>query len=155
VSDDVHAEQAQVYLQFSASLLRYAHKKVGDLNVAQDLVQEVFVDYFGMERPVTVECVRAYLFGMLKNKIHTHYMRANRVMLAVPAAQHKSSAERRQIQRLDIQRALSHCSSHTRIVAADVVTGVHQQDTAAKIGGSVRTVQRKRLTLRKLLRQRS
>ena len=54
-------------------LLRYALKKTGNRETAEDLVQEVFLAALESPQLQQIEKIQAWLFAVLKNKISQYY----------------------------------------------------------------------------------
>ncbi len=65
---------AEIYARYGRELVSEAHRKTGEKAVAEDIVQEVFVQlWLKRSRIVIDKNIRAYLKGMLKYHIIDHY----------------------------------------------------------------------------------
>lgn len=65
-----------IYKRYSVQLLSIAYRKVGERNIAEDIVQEVFITLFrNKDSANTITSLFAYLYVTLKNKILDAYRR--------------------------------------------------------------------------------
>lgn len=65
-----------IYKRYSVQLLSIAYRKVGERDIAEDIVQEVFITLFrNKDSANTITSLFAYLYLTLKNKILDAYRR--------------------------------------------------------------------------------
>lgn len=64
---------AELHKRFSGKLFFLAHQKTGDGDVAEDLVQDLFVELWTRREQIAIEKgINFYLFSALKNRIISH-----------------------------------------------------------------------------------
>ncbi len=64
----------EIYAHYWSSLLQIALKKVGDVDVAMDLVQDLFVDLWQRRHAINIRIgLRAYLISALYHKLFQHF----------------------------------------------------------------------------------
>jgi|SRR5690554_724396 len=64
---------AELHKRFSDKLFYLAHQKTGDGAVAEDLVQDLFVELWSRREQIAIEKgISPYLFSALKNRIISH-----------------------------------------------------------------------------------
>lgn len=80
---------SEMYKKYYVSMINYARFKTGNLQVAEDLVHELFADIFAKNE--IIENAESYLFSALKNRIlnywrHEEVVRTyeSKVMLEAP-----------------------------------------------------------------------
>ncbi len=61
-------------------LCNYVFKLSGDLNLAEDIVQEVFIDIWNKRTRITIHSLRSYLFRSCHNRF-LEYLRKNKTNL--------------------------------------------------------------------------
>jgi RNA polymerase sigma-70 factor (family 1) len=82
---------AELYRRYVRLLVHAAIRKTGSKAIAEDLVQETFVKFWlGRNKFDIQKNVRAYLNGVLKNSVITHYHREQRQPV-VPLEEAESS----------------------------------------------------------------
>lgn len=65
-----------IYKRYAVQLLSIAYQKIGERDIAEDIVQEVFITLFrNKEAADTISSLFAYLYVTLKNKILDAYRR--------------------------------------------------------------------------------
>jgi RNA polymerase sigma-70 factor (ECF subfamily) len=65
----------QLFREHRQALLRHALKKLGNLELAQDIVQETFVVLWNSDMLNKPDEVRGYLYGIVRHKILDEYRR--------------------------------------------------------------------------------
>ncbi|TDE10504.1 RNA polymerase sigma-70 factor [Dyadobacter psychrotolerans] len=75
---------AELHRRFSQQLYTLASRKTGDQQVAQDLVQDLFIALWDNRFHITIEkAVNLYLFSAIKNRIISH-LRKQMIRKAIP-----------------------------------------------------------------------
>ncbi len=73
VSDDNQDAFEELYERYFKVLYNFAYGKIDDEYITQEIIQELFVNFWQQRHETTISSCRPYLFGMLKNIILGHY----------------------------------------------------------------------------------
>jgi RNA polymerase sigma factor (sigma-70 family) len=96
---DSNLELTATLRRETAKLAAFIRKRVGDVAEAEDLLQDVFVDFVRAYRlPEPIEQVSNWLFRVARNRIVDRYRKQKSQALAVPVA---DEADDRDLERLD------------------------------------------------------
>lgn len=63
----------KTYLKYWEKLNAFSYKMTQDRNLAQNIVQDVFVDLWERRKVVNIVSIESYLFRAVKNQVFKHY----------------------------------------------------------------------------------
>src|SRR5215467_12214862 len=92
-----------LYEQTRGALRAYVAKSLGNITLADDIVQEVYLRFLRLASPPTdAQQARPYLFRMATNLMVDHWRHRQREMKALSLAEDQESVSRDPLTRLDL-----------------------------------------------------
>lgn len=150
----------QVWEQFSADLRAFIRRRVSDENVADDLLQEVFVRVHSKLDSVSDdERLAAWLYRIARNVITDHYRRVNIVVGTIEEVERADNPDDGNLNELVVEwvknRIAQLPDTYREAVLLSELHGVPQTEIAKRIGlsesGTKSRVQRGRRMLKEQL----
>lgn len=71
----------EIYISTYNDVLRYVICKCGDINDVNDIIQDVYLDFWNIldNKSIEVNNIKNYLLGIAKNKIKQYYMSLSKI----------------------------------------------------------------------------
>lgn len=139
----------QVYADQQQALLGFILKRVQDIQVAEDLLHDLYLRIHSLEQPISVQYPKAYVYRMANNLVIDHQRRASKSPLVIDEtieALDDRSPEQKLIYQEQLQvvsAALKELPTKTQtIFKMQRIQEVGKRDVADEMGISVNMVEK-------------
>jgi RNA polymerase sigma-70 factor (ECF subfamily) len=157
------AKFRSIYDLYYESIRSFAYYKTGDVDLADDIVQEVFIKLWANLRSLKDETVKALLYTIASNTIKNHYKHKKVVynfQKQEPAIESEISDEADSVLRQEelnrkLQDALAEIPEKSRdIFLMNRIEGLTYVDIAERLGLSVKAIEKRMSEALSILRSR-
>jgi RNA polymerase sigma-70 factor (family 1) len=150
-----------IFDQYYESIRSFAYYKTGDVELADDIVQEVFLKLWTNRNNVKLETVKSLLYTIASNTIKNHFKHQKVVYSFQNEVQSNEfsdeadSAVRQEELNLKLQNALAEIPEKSReVFLMNRIEGLTYADIAERLGLSVKAIEKRMSEALSILRSR-
>lgn len=155
------AKFRSIFDQYYESIRSFAYYKTGDVDLADDIVQEVFLKLWNNLKSVKDETVKALLYTIASNTIKNHFKHQKVVYnfqkqeVSDDSAEEADSDLRQEELNKKLQDALAEIPEKAReVFLMNRIEGLTYNDIAERLGLSVKAIEKRMSEALSILRSR-